>query len=157
MATTTLEAIRVALLKSVQAHVAPTETQKFGEKGFQPKDKQGRPSLPWEQMPATGIDRRFDLSLSPEESPLSFGGLSEHEAVAALVLTIGHVKSADMGAALSRRFSDVRKLANEVEDPAHYPSSVWAIKFSGHTTQKETEQFWITEMRFRVTYSEANV
>jgi len=150
---TTLEAIRTALEKEIQKLTPPVVAKPLGVRNF----RQRAENSPWEKARATDIDRRFTLSLLPAGRVQSFGGLSEHEAHADMLVRIGHVKGDNLPDAQGRAAQDCAYLRIKLEDPTIYPTSVWNVEFQTLSVWRETDEAWISDLRFRVVYSEANV
>jgi len=110
----------------------------------------------WSDRAASDVDRRFSVEVTADGGWRSFGTLTEHEATTMATIRIGHIKGQQVQSTIDRRDTDLRQLALEAQDPSNRPTGVWRIAIEPPVSITDSGQWWESELRFRVTFAEAN-
>jgi hypothetical protein len=148
--TTTLTTVKGAL-ETVLVGLTPT-----GKALTQRKYVRASDSSTWGTRGLADIDRRFTVYMDPAGGWNSFGTLTEHESKVRMTVTIGHVLGQNVQDAQERQSTDCRQIILELTDPANRPSGVWRIALVPPVSVTERDQWIETEMKFDVTFAEAN-
>ncbi len=149
MTTTNIAAIRTALAAVMTDTLTPT-----GDAHKRDSYVQANELIRMGTRPGSDVDREFRVLDIPPGEEDSFGRQTENLKHTTVILEIGHWKTADVLAGMSRRDTDCQQIVTAWHDKDNFPTQVGLIRLDSRTV-RDSEEYWTTSLTFRMIYAGA--
>ena len=149
MTTTNIDAIRVALAAIMTDTLTPT-ADNYGRDEY----RQANEFIRSGPRPGSEVDRYFRVPEIPPGAEDGLGLPTQNHKQTTVTLEIGHWKTGDVLAGMSRRDTDCQQIVTAWHDKANFPAQVGLIRLESRSVQ-EADEHWTTSLTFILIYSGA--